>query len=75
MVNGYGGDQVGALLLSPFIKPGSTSDIGYNHYSTLRSLEDIFRLHRHIGYAADDPAANYFLDTFGNDQNVFKTDY
>lgn len=27
------------------------------------------------GYAADDPAADYFLDTFGNDQNVFKTDY
>jgi hypothetical protein len=75
VVNGYGGDQVGALLLSPFIKPGSTSDIGYNHYSTLRSLEDIFRLRRHIGYAADDPAADYFLDTFGNDRNVFKTDY
>jgi hypothetical protein len=75
VVNGYGGDQVGALLLSPFIKPGSTSDIGYNHYSMLRSLEDIYRLRRHIGYAADDPAADYFLDTFGNDQNVFKTDY
>lgn len=75
VVNGYGGDQVGALLLSPFIKPGSTSDIGYNHYSMLRSLEDIFRLHSHIGYAADDPAAGYFLDTFGNDRNLFKTDY
>ncbi len=75
VVNGYGGDQVGALLLSPFIKPGSTSDTGYNHYSMLRSLEDIFRLHRHIGYAADDPAADYFLDTFGNDQNVFRTEY
>src|ERR1700722_3781609 len=75
VVNGYGGDQVGALLLSPFIKPGSTSDTGYNHYALLRSLEDIFKLRRHIGYAADDPAANYFLDTFGNDGNIFKPDY
>jgi phosphatidylinositol-3-phosphatase len=75
VVNGYGGDQVGALLLSPFIKPGSTSDIGYNHYALLRSLEDIFRVRGHIGYAADNPAANYFLDTFGNDRNIFKPDY
>jgi hypothetical protein len=75
VINGYGGDQVGALLLSPFVRPGSTSDTGYNHYALLRSLEDIFKLHEHIGYAADDPAANYFLDTFGNDENIFKGDY
>jgi hypothetical protein len=71
-VNGYGGDQVGAVLLSPFIKPGSTSDTGYNHYAMLRSLEDILKLHGHLGFAADEPAANYFLDTFGNDHNIFK---
>ncbi|MGA8742855.1 MAG: alkaline phosphatase family protein [Terracidiphilus sp.] len=69
--NGYGGDQVGAVLLSPFVKPGSTSDIGYNHYSLLRSLEDIFQLHEHLGYAADNPSLGYFLDTIGNDENVF----
>ena len=72
VVNGYGGDQVGALLLSPFVKPGSTSSTGYNHYAMLRSLEDILRLHGHLGFAADNPSANYFLDTFGNDQNIFK---
>jgi phosphatidylinositol-3-phosphatase len=75
VINGYGGDQVGALLLSPFVKPGSTSDTGYNHYALLRSLEDIFKLHKHIGYAADDPAAGYFLDTIGHDRNIFKPDY
>jgi phosphatidylinositol-3-phosphatase len=69
---GYGGDQIGALLLSPFIKPGSTSDIGYNHYSLLRSLEDIFNLYEHLGYAADNPRADYFLDTIGNDDNIFE---
>jgi phosphatidylinositol-3-phosphatase len=72
VINGYGGDQVGAVLLSPFVKPGSTSDIGYNHYSLLRSLEDIFRLHNHLGYAADNPREGYFLDTIGDDQNVFE---
>jgi hypothetical protein len=70
VVNGYGGDQVGAVLLSPFIKPGSTSDVGYNHYSMLRSIEDIFGLD-HLGYAADNPVTDYTLATFGEDENLF----
>jgi len=69
--NGFGGDRIGALLLSPFIKPGSTSDIPYNHYAMLRSLEDIFQL-GHIGYAADNRRLQYFLDTIGDDENVFQ---
>jgi hypothetical protein len=68
--NGYGGDQIGAVLLSPFIRPGSTSAIPYNHYSMLRSIEDIYHLD-HLGYAADDPRTGYFLETVGNDKNVF----
>jgi phosphatidylinositol-3-phosphatase len=68
--NGFGGDRIGALLLSPFIKPGSTSDTPYNHYSLLKSVEDIFHLD-HIGYAADDPRTHYFLDTIGEDEDVF----
>ena len=70
--DGFGGDRIGALLLSPFVKPGSSSDIPYNHYSLLRSLEDIFRIREHLGYAADDPPSNYFLDSIGNDRNVFE---
>lgn len=70
IVNGYGGDRVGALLLSPFVKPGSSSDTSYNHYSLLRSIEDIFGLD-HIGYAANDPRTHYFLDTIGEDEAVF----
>jgi phosphatidylinositol-3-phosphatase len=45
-----GGGQVGALLLSPFVKPGSTNQEPYNHYSLLRTIEDMFSL-RHLGYA------------------------
>ncbi len=72
VINGFGGDRIGALLLSPFIKPGSTSEIQYNHYSLLRSLEDIFQLREHLGYAADNPRTHYFLETIGDDENVFQ---
>lgn len=58
---GPGGGQIGAVLLSPFIAPGTTSNVDYNHYSLLRSLEDIFGL-PHLGYAKDDQ-----LHTFGRD--------
>jgi len=47
-----GGGTVGALLLSPFlVKPGSTSQEPYNHFSLLATIEDLFGL-KHLGYAA-----------------------
>jgi len=57
---GAGGGRVGAVILSPFVRPGTVSDVAYNHYSTLRWVEDEFGL-RHLGYAADK------LRTFGTD--------
>jgi hypothetical protein len=48
---GPGGGRTGAVLLSPFIAPGTTTSQQYNHYSLLRSLEDLFGL-SHLGYAA-----------------------
>jgi hypothetical protein len=42
--SGTGGGRVGALLLSPFAKPGGESAAPYNHYSLLRTVEDIFGL-------------------------------
>jgi hypothetical protein len=47
-----GGGQVGALLLSPFVKAGTTNQEPYNHFSLLRTIEDLFGL-KHLGYAAD----------------------
>ncbi|HXD55034.1 MAG TPA: alkaline phosphatase family protein [Solirubrobacteraceae bacterium] len=47
----HGGGGVGALLLSPFVKGGTTVSETYNHYSLLRTIEDVFGL-GHIGYAA-----------------------
>jgi hypothetical protein len=45
-----GGGTVGALLLSPFIKGAATSQEPYNHFSLLRTIEDLFGL-KHLGYA------------------------
>jgi phosphatidylinositol-3-phosphatase len=42
--NGPGGGRVGAVLLSPFIKPGTVSTVPYNHYSMLRTIEDAWNL-------------------------------
>jgi phosphatidylinositol-3-phosphatase len=49
-INGPGGGDTGAVLLSPCIKPGTVSTQPYNHYTLLRSTEDLFGL-SHLGYA------------------------
>ena len=69
-VLGYGGDRIGAVLLSPFIRPGTVSDTPYNHYALLRSLEDIYRL-PYLGYAAEDPNQGYVLNTLLHDRALF----
>ena len=68
-----GGGQVGAVLLSAkYIKPGSTDTTGsYNHYSALRSYEDLLGLtsggtdgQGHLGYAAAKGLAPFGTDVF-----------
>jgi hypothetical protein len=62
-ITGLGGGRVGALVISPFVRPGTWSTTSYNHYSLLASLEDLFGLPR-LGYAAA-PALNRFgLDVY-----------
>jgi len=60
---GAGGGQTGAVLLSRFIRPGTVSTKAYNHYSYLRSIEDIFHLH-HLGYAAAPDLHRFGSDIF-----------
>jgi hypothetical protein len=55
----FGGDQIGTVLLSPFLRPGSVSNNYYNHYSLLRTIEDIFDL-GYIGYAAQPGLLGFF---------------
>lgn len=66
-----GGGRVGAVVFnSKYIVPGSVNTKGYyNHYSALRSYEDLLGIHKggddglgHLGFAAA-----YGLRPFGND--------
>jgi hypothetical protein len=45
-ITGIGGGRIGAVLLSPFIRPGTVSTISYNHYSSLATWESLFGLPR-----------------------------
>jgi len=43
---GPGGGRTGALLISPYIKPGLVVKTNLNHYSSLASIEDLFGFSR-----------------------------
>jgi|CZKU01.1.fsa_nt_gi hypothetical protein len=68
-----GGGQVGAVLFNArLIEPGSVNDKGsYDHYSALRSYEDLLGVHRggddgrgHLGYAARAGLSPFGRDVF-----------
>jgi len=70
-----GGGDTGSVLISPYITPGSVSNVYYNHYSWLRTMEDIFNVasasrgldgQGHIGYAAQPGLAPFGPDVFNN---------
>jgi phosphatidylinositol-3-phosphatase len=61
---GPGGGQIGAVLVSPFIAPGTVVSTAYDHYSLLRTIEDVFGL-RHLGLAARPGARSFGDDVFG----------
>jgi hypothetical protein len=70
-----GGGDTGSVLISPYIRPGSVSTTYYNHYSWLRTMEDIFHVAKaspgldgrgHIGYAAQPGLAPFGRDVFNN---------
>ena len=47
-----GGGDTGSVLISPLITPGTTSSTFYNHYSWLRTMEDIFGVRAGKAHAA-----------------------
>ena len=59
-ITGPGGGRVGAVLLSPFILPGTVTSTSYNHYSSLASWETLLGVPR-LADAATVPS------TFGED--------
>lgn len=63
-ITGPGGGRVGAVVVSPFVTPRTWNDTPYNHYSLLRTIEDLFGLDR-LGYAAADTIDAFGTDVFG----------
>ncbi len=70
-----GGGDTGSVLISPYIAPGTVSTVYYNHYSWLRTMEDLFAVKGasrgldgkgHIGYAAQPGLAAFGPDVFNN---------
>jgi hypothetical protein len=61
-ITGLGGGRIGAVLVSRFITPGSLNSTPYNHYSLLRTIEDLFGL-TPLGYAKT--ARGFGHDVFG----------
>jgi phosphatidylinositol-3-phosphatase len=59
-IEGPGGGRIGALVISRFAAPGTSTSRAYNHYSLLGSIERLFGLPR-LGYART------VTHLFGND--------
>jgi hypothetical protein len=62
-ISGPGGGRIGAVVLSPYVRPGTVSQQPYNHYSLLRTIEGIFELPP-VGYAASADLKAFGADVF-----------
>jgi hypothetical protein len=68
---GPGGGRIGALVVGKCVTPNSTDSKRYNHYSLLRSLENIYGIHTggadgkgHLGYAGASGLRPFGHDVF-----------
>lgn len=62
-ITGPGGGRVGAVVLSKFVRPGTVVTTPYNHYSLLRTIEDLFSLD-YLGFAGQSGLGPFGLDVF-----------
>jgi phosphatidylinositol-3-phosphatase len=59
-ITGPGGGRTGTVLLAHCIEPGTVDETPYNHYSLLRTTEDLFGV-AHLGYAGMDGLVSFAL--------------
>ena len=64
-IDGFGGGKIGAVVLSPYITLRTTVAPAYNHFSLLRTIEDLFHLSGgtdgagHLGWAGSYQSSGY----------------
>jgi phosphatidylinositol-3-phosphatase len=70
-LGGPGGGRIGTLVIGKCVRRGAKDPTPYNHYSLLRSLEDLYRIttggtdgHGHLGYAAAKGLRPFGADLF-----------
>jgi len=70
-ITGIGGGRTGALVIGKCVAAGATDNTPYNHYSLLRTLEDLYGIatggsdgHGHLGYAGTDGVSSFGPDVF-----------
>ena len=56
----FGGERTGAVLISPRVAPGRVSVTPFNHYSLLKTLEDLFGTGAYLGYAGQPGLVGFF---------------
>lgn len=62
-ITGLGGGRIGAVVVSRWTRAGYVNATPYNHYSLLRSVEDLFGL-SHLGYANSSDVRSFGSDVF-----------
>ncbi|HEX3900816.1 MAG TPA: alkaline phosphatase family protein [Mycobacteriales bacterium] len=75
-LTGSGGGKIGTLVIGRCVAKGKRDAVPYNHYSLLRSLENIFGIttggtdgHGHLGYAAAAGLRPFGSDLFSTCKN------
>ena len=63
-----GGGRVGMLLLSPYVLAGSVAEGYFNHFSFLRSVEEVFGLPA-LGYAAEPVVQPFDESVYNNTES------
>jgi hypothetical protein len=72
-ITGMGGGRIGALAIGRCVQAGAVDHRPYNHYSLLRSLEDLFGVRHggsdgkgHLGFAGAEGLRSFGPDLFDN---------
>jgi len=64
-ITGLGGGHIGALVISRWTRPDTSSTTAYNHYSLLASLEELYGVSK-VGYARTSGLNRFHRDVYNS---------